>query len=258
MARASLQIMRDTVHALIMREIKTRFGSSKLGYFWALAEPALQASFMAIMFSLIGRSSLSGVSVALFMLVGLIPFKFFSKLLPQLAASVHANRSLLAYRQVAALDPFIARLIIEVATFILVYVILMAILAWFGMDVWPDDLLKLLAASLLMVLVASGLGLILCSAMVFWEDTPKLLGLVMTPMMFISGVFYSATMIPSQYWWLFTWNPVFHVIELSRDAMFASYTSPVADAQYLTLLALGFISIGLMLYQMNKRRFITS
>ena len=258
MARASLQIMRDTVHALLMRELKTRFGSSKLGYFWALAEPALQASVLAIMFSLIGRNSLSGVPVALFMLVALIPFKFFSKLLPQLAASVEANKGLLAYRQVSPIDPFIARLLIEIATFILVYIILMSILAWLGFEVWPADLLELITVSGLLMLLASGLGLLLCNAVLYWRDTPKLLGMVMTPMMFISGIFYSATMIPSQYWYLFTWNPLFHLIELSRDAMFVSYVTPVGDAYYVAFLALIFNATGLMLYQVNKHRFIAS
>jgi capsular polysaccharide transport system permease protein len=257
-ARSSLQIMRDTVHALLMRELKTRFGSSKLGYFWALAEPAAQASVLAIIFSLIGRSSLSGVPVAVFMLVALIPFKFFSKLLPQLSASVEANKGLLAYRQVSPLDPFIARLLIEVATFIMVYIILMGILAWLGFDVWPYDLLELITASALLILLATGLGLLLCNAVVYWKDTTKLLNMVTTPMMLISGIFYTATMIPSQYWYLFSWNPLFHIIELSRDAMFVSYVTPVGDAYYVAFLALIFNAVGLMLYQVNKRRFIAS
>lgn len=258
MGRSSLQIMRDTVHALLMRELKTRFGSSKLGYFWALAEPAAQASILAIMFSLIGRNSLSGVPVAVFMLVALIPFKFFSKLLPQLSASIEANKGLLAYRQVSPLDPFIARVLIEVATFIVVYMILMGILAWLGFEVWPDDLLELITASGLLIFLATGLGMLLCNAVVYWKDTTKLLSMVTTPMMFISGIFYSATMIPSQYWYLFTWNPLFHVIELSRDAMFSSYVTPVGDGNYVAFLALVFNAMGLMLYQVNKHRFIAS
>ena len=78
-SRTPLQIMFDTIFALMMRELKTRFGAKKLGYFWAIIEPAAQASIMAIMFSLIGRSSLSGVPVALFLISGIMPFKFFSK-----------------------------------------------------------------------------------------------------------------------------------------------------------------------------------
>lgn len=258
MARASLQIMRDTIHALIMREIKTRFGSSKLGYFWALAEPAAQAGVLAALFSLIGRSSLAGVPVAVFMLVALIPFKFFAKLLPQLTASVNANKGLLAYRQVAPMDPFIARLIIEMVTFIMVYVILMSLCAWFGMSVWPQDLLQLIYASGLLIFLATGLGLILCNVMLFWQDVLKVLSMVMTPMFIISGTFFTATMIPSQYWYLFTWNPIFHVIELSRDAMFITYTSPVADANYVLFLGLLFNSLGLMVYWLNRHRFVAS
>lgn len=258
MKRSSLQVMTDTVHALMMRELKTRFGSSKLGYFWAIAEPAAQASVLAILFSLIGRSSLSGVPVALFMLVALVPFKAFAKLLPQLANSVTSNKALFGYRQVSPIDPFITRMLIELATFVVVYLILMTIMAWLGYEVWPQDLLKLLMASALLMALGIGIGLVLVSAVSYWEDTTKVLTMVMTPMFFISGIFYTATMIPSQYWYLFTWNPVFHVIELSRDAMFVSYTTPVGSFSYVAFLTLVFVSIGLMLYWTNRRRFVAS
>ena len=170
---------------------------------------------MALLFSLIGRNSLTGVPVALFMLSGLLPFKFFSKLLPQLTASVQANRALFAYRQVSPIDPFITRLLIEFATHIVVYILLMTFMAWLGFNVWPEDLLALVGASVVLTLIGTGLGLMLCSATAHWEDTLKLLNMVMTPMFLISGIFFCATMIPQQYWYLFSWNPVFHILELS-------------------------------------------
>lgn len=258
MARTSLQVMRDTVFALMMRELKTRFGARKLGYFWALAEPAAQAAIMAILFSLIGRSSITGVPVALFMISGILPFKFFSKLLPMLAASVQANKSLFAYRQVSPIDPFITRLLIEITTHVVVYILLMSVLAWLGFNVWPENLLALILATVLLMLIGVGIGLILCSAVSHWEDTLKLLQLVMTPMFLISGIFFCATMVPQQYWYLFTWNPIFHVIELSRDALFVTYTTPVGSWEYLVFFALIVNAIGLMLYQVNRQRFIST
>jgi capsular polysaccharide transport system permease protein len=250
--------MRDTVHALLMRELKTRFGSSKLGYFWAVAEPAAQASIMAIMFSLIGRNSLSGVPVALFLISGILPFKLFSKILPQLAQAVHANKSLFAYRQVTPIDPIITRLLIEVGTFIVVYVLILTVMAWMGFDVWPQNLLALLGASALLVVLAAGIGLIMCCAVAHWEDASKVLAMVMMPMFFISGIFFCATMIPQQYWYLFDWNPIFHILELSREAFFASYTTPVGSWEYVGLCVLVIISIGLVLFQLNRNRFITA
>ena len=257
MARAALQIMRDTVHALLMRELKTRFGSSKLGYFWALAEPAAQASIMAILFSLIGRSSLSGVAVALFVISGIMPFKAFSKTLTQLSSGISANKALFAYRQVSPIDPILTRLMIELATFFIVYIVLLGVMAWLGFDVWPQDLLALIAASLLLIILGFGIALCMSSVLLYWQDATKMLAMIMTPMFFISGIFFCATMIPAKYWFLFTWNPVFHAIELSRDAFFVSYTTPVGSWGYLAFVSLSFVTLGLMLYRVNRIRFVT-
>lgn len=256
--RTALQIMRDTVHALMMREIKTRFGSNRLGYFWALADPIAQAGIMALMFSLMGRNSVAGIPVAMFLLVGILPFKMFSKLLPQLSAAVESNKGLLSYRQVSAIDPIITRVMIEVATFLIVYCLLMILMAWLGFAVLPNDLLEVLYASLLLIILSVGLGLMLCSAVTYWTDVTKIVGIITLPMMIISGVMFCATMIPAQYWYLFDWNPVFHAIELSRGGYFRGYTTPLGDWAYLELCAFISFSLGLMTFQINRLRFITT
>jgi capsular polysaccharide transport system permease protein len=256
--RTSLQIMRSTVFALMMRELKTRFGAKKLGYFWAIAEPAAQASIMAVMFSLIGRSSLSGVPVALFIISGVMPFKFFSKLMTQLAGSVQANKALFTYRQVSIMDPLITRLIIEAVTYIVVFCIILSVMAWIGFDIEMQDFLAFLMINILLISLGLGVGILLCVASAYWEDTPKVLGMVMMPMFFMSGIFFTATMIPQKYHYLFDWNPIFHILELIRQAMFVSYTTPVGDWQYVAFCALVTNAAGLMLYQISRQRFITS
>lgn len=256
MKRSSLKIMGDTVHALLMRELRTRFGSSKLGYFWAIAEPAAQATVLAVLFSLIGRSSLSGVPVALFLITGVMPFKAFSKSLIQLSAGIKSSSALFSYRQVSPIDPLITRLIIELATFFIVYGIILLVMFWIGFDVWPQDLLALILVSLLFMFLAVGLALCLSVAQLYWQDANKLLAMIMTPMFFISGILFCATMIPQRFWYLFSWNPIFHAIELSRDAFFVSYETPIGSWLYLGLLTLGFNVLGLMLYRANRIKFV--
>jgi capsular polysaccharide transport system permease protein len=250
--------MCDTVHALMMREIKTRFGANRLGYFWAIAEPVAAVSIMALMFTLIGRSSVANIPVALFLLTGMLPFKLFTKLMTQLTSAVNANKALLAYRQVSAIDPVITRIIIELTTYLIVYCIIFSFLAWMGFEVLPHDLLKVLAASALVALLATGLGLMLCTANSYWKDVNKLVGMISMPMMIMSGVMFSATMIPSQYWYLFDWNPIFHAIELSRDAYFSSYVTPLGSWYYLGKCALVIFSLGLTTFYVNRLRFMTA
>jgi len=241
-----------------MREIKTRFGSNRLGYFWAIAEPVAQAAVIGAIFTLLGRSSVSSIPVALFMFTGILPFKMFTKILPQLSVAVSANKALLVYRQVSAIDPIIARIIIEVATFIIAYIVIFTVMGWLGFEVIPHDILGLLMASLLLIIIALGLGLMLCAAMSYWQDTGKIVSMVMQPLFFISGIFFAATMIPQQYWYLFTWNPIFHAIELSRDAFFTSYVTPVGSWLYLSLCALVSFTLGIITFYQNRMRFLTT
>jgi capsular polysaccharide transport system permease protein len=256
--RNAITIMFDTVHALLMRELKTRFGANRLGYFWAIVEPVAQASIFAVIFTVLGRKAVAGVPVALFLLSGILAFNLFSKLLPQLSSAIKANKALFSYRQVTAIDPVITRLIIELATFIVVYTIILLGLAWLGFEVMPDDFPKVLLATSLLIILTTGLGLILCSLVSYWQDTPKIVSMVMRPMFFMSGVFYCATMIPKQYWYLFDWNPIFHAIELSRDAFFSGYTTPIGSWEYLSVTALVCFATGLGTFQLSQQRFISS
>jgi capsular polysaccharide transport system permease protein len=248
--------MYGTVHALLMRELKTRFGANRLGYFWALFDPIMQAAVIGLLFTFIGRSSLVGVPVALFIISGILPFQFFSQLLPQLSAAVQANKNLLSYKQVTAIDPILTRILIETATFIIVYTIILSFMAWLGLDVFPDDILALIAASTLLLILGIGIGLLLCSAITFWKDTGKILQIILRPMFFISGIFFCATMIPSQYWYLFSWNPIFHIIELSRDALFDSYTTPIGDWVFVSKVSFISLGLGLMTFKLCRQRFI--
>ncbi|MGB1092761.1 MAG: ABC transporter permease, partial [Oceanobacter sp.] len=126
--------------ALFIREIRTRFGGSRLGYFWAIAEPAGQAALFALMFYLIGRESIADVPIPVFMITGLLTFKLFTKQLTQLANAIQANKGLMTYRQVEPIDPLVTRSLIEVLTYFIVLVTLMGLMGWFmGYRVFPVD-----------------------------------------------------------------------------------------------------------------------
>lgn len=256
--RSSIQITLDSIYALLMREIKIRYGTSKLGYFWAFAEPISQAAILATLFTLVGRNSISGVPVALFLISGVMPFKTFSRLISQLSSSTAANKVLYSFRQVSPIDPLIALLLIELATFFVVYTSILLIMFWLGFDSWPDNLLGLITASLLLLTMGVGVSLFVSALSSYWLDSTKIVSIVMRPMFFISGIFYCATMIPPQYWYLFSWNPVFHAIELSRHSFFESYATPIGDWGYLAFISVLLFVVGFMAFWVSRRRFITS
>ena len=266
MNRSAWQITLDTQYALLFRELKTRFGAKRLGYFWAIAEPAGQILLMTFLFAMVGRHTLTGVSVMLFMLTGFVPFGLYSKIQSSVGQAVTANKGLLGYRQVSPIDPVFVRFIIEITTTFFVLIVLLSVLGWLSVellswmeiDVIPDDPLGLILAWGLLSIFSLGFGLIVVVASAYWEDAVKVVSIATRPMIFMSAVFYAMTMVPEQYWYLLSWNPVLHAIELGRDSFFPTYTTPVGSWTYLMSVAVGTLLIGLMLYRVGRNRLKSS
>lgn len=264
MPRTSWQVMSDSIYALFFRELKTRFGSKRMGYFWAVAEPALSTMVMATLLSVAGRRSFYGIPVMLFMLTGFISFGLYSKLSSSISNAISANKGLLGYRQVAPIDPVITRFIIEFLTTLIVFVILVAFIGWLSVDLldWmridviPQNFIGILSSLALLAILSASLGLIVAIATVHWDGAEKVYSIATRPMMILSGVFFPITVIPEKYWYLLSWNPVLHAIELVRDSYFYAYTTPVGSWIYLGGLAFGFLLLSLMLYNTNRHRLV--
>ena len=175
-----------------------------------------------------------------------------------LSNAAGANKALFSYRQVKPLDCVAARSLLELLVFVFTYVSLLAIFGWYGFNVYVDDVLQLLTAYFLLFLFAAGLGMTFAVLILKIPDMSKVIGILSMPLMFLSGVFFTADMIPRQYWPYLSWNPIFQAIEMGRDAFFVQVDSQFVNCQYLVLSSLGAFSFGLIVFQLNKSKFIAS
>ena len=148
----ALLVQTRVVGALILREMRVRYGSSQIGYVWALAEPVAYIAAMVAMFSYIDRPPPFGTSMALFFALGIIPFRMFANVSNQLTAAMQANEALLTYPIVRQFDTVLARFILEAMTSIAIFVICLGGLSLIDDHIrWPSHPLRL----------AEGLALIL-------------------------------------------------------------------------------------------------
>src|SRR4051812_16634722 len=124
----------QVVHALLLRETKTRFGVNRLGYLWALIEPAIMVGMFAAFYSSYGRMSTPGTNVVAFISAGILPFSLFRDTAQRCMLGISANAGLLFYPQVRPLDLVIARAILEFVTFLVVMAMVFA-----GVMLWTGD-----------------------------------------------------------------------------------------------------------------------
>jgi capsular polysaccharide transport system permease protein len=261
--RNSIEVLKDVVFALFLREIKTRFGAYRLGLLWAFLEP------MAFVVILTGIRSLSrtgtlfageshGIPYPLFFTLGYVPFQLFSKLLSQGAAAVNSNQGLFNYRQVRPLDALLARTLLEILVFSTVLLLFLSLFWWFGFNATISNPLEFMTVLLLLTLFGGGIGMIICVGQLRLPELGKIVPLLTRPLFFISGLFFSINDIPSQYQHYLLWNPILHAIELIRGACYPSFNTDSVSMSYLTFFALLTSFFGLALYRLEWKRMVAS
>jgi capsular polysaccharide transport system permease protein len=87
----------------------------------------------------------------------------------------------------------------------------------------------------------------------------SLIRLAIWPLYFASGVIFPVDVAPRDVFEWLLWNPLLHVVELSRHAFIAEYTpAEGVNAWYPIFFALGVGALALALYRANRLRLITS
>jgi capsular polysaccharide transport system permease protein len=256
--RSSFQVLRDVTFGLLIRELKTRFGSYRLGYAWALLDPLFMISLFSVVFGMRSQSGFGGVPVQVFITAGYLPFMFFNKVVSQLKSAVNANMGLFCYRQVTPFATFVARFILEAIIGLVVGCILVLGLLWFGFDAIPSDPLEVIIIYFLLMIFSFSLGIVFCVLGSLFKEANKFLDLLMMPLMFISCVMYPLATVPSQFQHWFLWNPLVHAIELIRSGWIAGYESPNVSGVYLSCVTLVLLTFAMSCYRLSHRRLIAS
>lgn len=252
---SAIQEIVRVVHALILREIKTRFGKQRLGYIWALLEPMLMVIVLVIVFSFRGRYTPPGMGLELFLITGIVPFLLFRKIMSSSISALASNRSLLTYPQVQINDIILARFLLESATSLVTFVIILMLVKLMNIDsVNIEFPLGVLAGFVMMALFGVGLGLGLSALYpIFPSIQPMSEALLGRPLFFTSGAFFTADMLPEAARNFLLWNPLFHVIEYIRESFFVGIESAYFDPRYTLIFLILLLFMGMLMQRALHR-----
>lgn len=253
--KQALVVQFRVIHALMLRETKTRYGRHKLGYLWALFEPVLQVLVFVIMFTMGGHKTVSGMPLVLFILTGVTPFILFRNTMQQGMNAIDANRALLTFPQVKTFDLIVARALLEIATLIVVSVILLLGLAAMNISVKIENPLRVIAALMLLATTGFGLGMAFASLTPLFPSMNQIMQAVLgRPLFFTSGLFFTAEVIPEPGRDLLLLNPILHMIEMLRSAFFYEFHSDYARPGYAVMTALVCVCAGLVMHRALHNR----
>jgi capsular polysaccharide transport system permease protein len=251
----TLRTQGRVILALMIRETRTRFGDSKLGYGWALLEPILHILLLSLVFAVMmrGRPPI-GDQFFIFYYTGIIPYHLFVHTSSSMTYAITANGSLLQLPLVGTFDVLMARGLLELLTDILVATILLAAFDAMGFGRLPQDFGGVAAALLVVWLLGCGCGFLNAVLNAFTKSWDKIWAQLTRLLYFCSGIFYVPGMMPDWIRDILAWNPILHAVDWFRSSFFQDYEPHWLDNSYLVTIAVATLLAGLGLERGLQRR----
>lgn len=249
----SLAVQGRVLHALMMREIITRFGRHNIGVLWLVGEPMIFTLGVTALWSAAGLAHGSNMPIVAFAITGYSSVLMWRNTVGRCTNAVQQNTSLLYHRNVRVVDVLVTRVMLEIAgasgSFIVLTLFFLSI-EWVD---GPVDILSILGGWVLLAWFGLSMGLIMGSLSSFSALAERLWHPMAYLLFPLSGAgFLVDWLTPSaQYYVLML--PMVHGTEMLREGYFGNLIHTHYDVGYLVTCNSILSLIGLLLVRYAGR-----
>ncbi|AWY43342.1 ABC transporter permease [Pseudomonas putida] len=257
---ASVWRNRALIAALTKREILGRYRGSIFGLLWSFFNPILMLSVYTFVFSFVFKArwglseSGSKTEYALVLFAGMIVFNVFSECVGRAPGLILSNINYVK-KVVFPLEilPWVSLIASLFHSSISIVVWLGFYVIFFGLPGFTALLLPLVVLPLMVFSV--GLSWVLASLGVYLRDISQVIGVVITMLMFLSGIFYSVSSLPVEYQEIMRLNPLVSIIEQARGVLIWGQSPDYLFLLNYMVLALIFSWLGFAWFQKTRKGF---
>jgi len=210
------------VHALMIRELTTRFGRENIGFLWIMVEPLLFAILVGVIWRLTKGPEEHGMTIIAFVVTGYIPITLFRHCVARSVAVFTSNGSLLYHRQVKILDFILVRFIIELLGGMMAYVFIAIILIFFNEFPMPSDIGLLIAGWCLYAIFCFSLCLIIAPLSEMSEVLEKFVPVTTYIVLPFSGLFYMVSWMKPEVRDFLLLSPFVNGMEMMRKGIWGN------------------------------------
>lgn len=203
---------RDLLSLLVWRDLSARYRQSVVGYGWAFIKPVLSVLVFTFVFGQLAGLPSDGIPYPLFALAALIPWSYFSTSLSGISASMVGGAGLFTKVYFPRLILPLASLGAGLAEMSLQLVLMVGLMIWFGIPLgWPILLLPCFV--MLGILTSFAFGVWLAALNVRYRDVSHAVPFLLQSWMWLSPVVYSSRLVPANWKWVYSLNPLVAVID---------------------------------------------
>lgn len=248
-----LTVFGRVIWALMLREIHTLYGDSRLGYLWTVVQTLFIVLTLWLARLLFNMHTPHGLSIAEYLLTGYVLWSMMIRIIDKCMYAVSGNMAILTYPQVTVLDIMVARAVVILATETVTLLLLAVVVNLYGYSYRVENVMLFMGSLVAAALLALGLGMLVASLSALWPTLSRLAPMIWRFFFFVSGILYSpARLIPGSRD-IVSWNPFLQVIEMARRSLYSSYFDVEARYFFLLLFVLTTLTLG-MLFERYVRK----
>ena len=244
--RQAIQSQARVIGALMLRDMRTRFGRTFFGYLVIVGWPLSHLLMLMVIYTLTRSVIPIGTNASVFFATGVLPYILCLYPSRMTLMSLVQNYPLLYFPIVKSLDVVLARGLLEIITAFWVTAIFCFLLVLFGIDIMPIHLEEALLAVFATIYLAFSLGFF--GALIYKVFRPwQIVHIIaMIVMYFCSGALFLPSALPDTVQYYIWFNPLLHSVEWLRSAYYDGYSYGLLSKPYLLGVSTAFLMAGLI------------
>jgi len=260
---------RELIRNMVLRDLRTRYKSSALGYLWTQLAPLLLMLLFLFVFSVLLPAGIALYPV--FLIVGLMPWNYFAESVMGGTRSVIDNAALIKKvyfpREVLPLASVFSALVNFLLSLPMMFVV-MAITQWLVLRefqfTWTIAYMPILIG--IQTIYTVGIALFLSALAVQFRDIVHLVGIGLQFWFFLTPIFYGLDLIGDPLARIVRWvNPMASLVEFYREILYGNTVPvgqiptpsvPAPDAVLrVVVTAVLVLTVGYWFFQRHSKRF---
>jgi homopolymeric O-antigen transport system permease protein len=245
---------RELLYFLTWRDIKVRYKQTVLGAAWAIIQPFFTMVVFSIFFGKLAKIPSDDVPYPIFAYAALVPWTFFANGLNQSSNSLVDSANLIKKIYFPRLIIPISSVISGVVDFVLAFLVLIAMMTYFG--ILPTLNIFWLPLLLILAFITSlGTGLWLSALNVEYRDVRYTLPFLTQFWLLATPIAYPSSLLSEPWRTIYGINPMVGVVEGFRWALLGTGTAPGLTIVVSSLAAVLLMVGGAFYFRRMERTF---
>jgi len=251
----SLAIQFRVLHALMMRELITRYGRDNLGVLWLVGEPMIFTLGVATLWSLAKLAHGGGaIPIVAFAVTGYSSVLMWRNATSHCSAGIEQNKPLLFHRSVLIIDVFLTRIALEIVGASSSFIVLASFFTFIGWMPAPDNLSLVLEGWFMLAWFGASLALLVGGGTAFSPLVHRLWHPIAYLLFPMSGAAFMVQWLPKKLQEAVLYLPMVHGVELLRHGYFGNVVPTHYDIGYMAECCLTLTLCGMYVVREASRR----